>query len=139
MQKYNGFDVDKRGQVYIYYFHAIDRATVDEWYVVDGNQTREAATTTNHAMRVWVFQKLLFPTPYLSTKADQAVKDTPPELYESNALVISHPVAFRTMSLFLTRILSKRDRTEFRIFRSVEDAVRWLETRRVAIDSSAKS
>lgn len=130
METFNGFRLEKRGDIYIYHIFGIGRAAVDDWYKVDGDQTKAVAAISNHAFRVWVVEKLVFPTPYLSSKADLAVKETPEDLFESTALVISHPVAFRAMSLFLTRMLSQRKRTEFRIFQHLDDALRWLEARR---------
>jgi len=130
MEQYHGFTVEKRDDIYIYRFREVDRKAVDDWYQVDAEQTRLASQTTNHALRVYVFERPFFPTPYLSNKADQALKETPPELYESAAVIISNPVLFQAINFFLNRIFSSRQRSEIRTFRDLETAIKWIEAQR---------
>lgn len=133
MPENRGLEIEKQGDIWIYRFYSVTRIAVDEWYQNDMEQTRLAAEGSNHALRAYVIERVVFPSPYLISMAENAVKETPPELYESSALVVKDSTAFRVISGFLTRIFRTRQRTEMRVFKELHNAIAWLEERRSVI------
>lgn len=135
----SGFRFEDRNGIYIYFVSAVDRATVDAMYELGHSQNRIAAETTGHLMRVWVIEKLLFPTPYVKEKLSTSIQATADHLVISTALVLSDTVAFWGTSMFLRRVMTTRRRTDVQIFKTLEQALEWMEKRRALIASDKEA
>lgn len=133
MQYHPGFTLEERDGIYIYRITDITRPTVDAWYEIDKQQSITCAATTGHALRMWSIERMVFPTPYFTSKANLAMAETPDALYESTAVVIVNPLGFATLRAFFNRNLPERAKTAFRLFQSEAAAFEWLEERRRAV------
>lgn len=130
MPSQTGFRLEVQDGVYIYHVSDIDRDTVDQLVATERDQWDRAMQNNNHALRVWVIEKVLYPTPYLSTKMEETLQAAPPDLNISTAVVVNDATQLRVMSLFLQRLMHSRLRTEFQIVHSLADALAWVADRR---------
>lgn len=130
IQNYPGFTLEKRDDIYVYTINTITRAAVDAWFETDIAQANEAATTTGHVLRLYHLAKLIFPTPYWRTKLHESHDLTPPNLYESTAVVITNPTVYHTIRTLLQRDLPAHGRNVRGIFQDEASGLHWLDTRR---------
>lgn len=130
MKQQSHFKLDIREDIYIYRVSAITRDVVDQLFAADQAQNEHAMRTTKHALRLWVIEKLLFPTPYLKAKIDQGVRVAPPDLNVSIAIVLRDQIALRVLSFFIQRIMNNRPNTTMRIFNDEPTAIEWLNHQR---------
>lgn len=135
-EKEVGFRYELRDDVHIFYIRSVDRRTVDALYELGTTQNRQAAETSGHLMRVWIAEKLVFPTPYLKDKLMESIRNTPHHLYISTALVLSDPMTFWAVSTFLRRTMTVRQRTEVQVCRTLEEALEWLDKRRAMLSDN---
>lgn len=135
MEEFPGFTLTQTDGIHVYHVTDITRAAVDAWYVVDKQQSIDAANTTRHVRRLWVLEKVIYPTPYFISVAQKAIDETPPNLYESTAVVVAGSIAYNMMSLVFNRSLKMRQQTAFRIFHQEAAAIAWLNDRRQVVDT----
>lgn len=135
MEHYPGFTLETRNGVHVYRVNDITRQAVDAWYAVDKAQSRHAAETNRHVLRLWYLERLLFPTPYFTVKSRQAIQETPANIYESTAVVTNNPLGFQMMRAFVNRNMPDRAMTQMRLFQAEDEALLWLQARRATVDA----
>lgn len=127
MEHYPGFTVEHNEHgIYVMRVQAITRAGVDAYIVADIVQSKAAAAATNHCMRMYVLEGMVFPTPYLLGRLNDAVSETPDALYESSAIVVSNRIGYSSISTLINRRIDIRDKSAFRAFRDIESGTAWL-------------
>lgn len=128
-----GVSYESRDGIDYIYIDGVTREVVDSHQIVDAELTAQAAATTGHSLRLYVIQSFIMPTPYMVTMTNQSVSETPDDLYESFAIVVSNRIVFTAMATFLNRRLENRARSQFRVFKDEAAGRAWLQERRAAV------
>lgn len=123
--------------VYIYRINSVDPQTVDAVLAADRQQNAAVLQRGNHALKMWLLEKILIPTPYAIKRALEGVSDLPDDFHESLAIVISSYIMYEMSRLFVQETLEVRETTIVRIFDDKGKAMQWLDAQRAAFGAAA--
>jgi len=113
--------------IWEYRFTDVTRETMDAWFEVTTRHDREYAERGEHLLRLILIDKLIMPTPYAINRTREAAEMTPPELVESNALVLTQSVTLRLIMMAAQKLPGAAQTVK--VFIRQDDAVRWLKER----------
>lgn len=136
MTNTTGFELEIQDDIYIYHVRDIRRDTVDAIVRADQQQIAQVAQTSKHALRVWSIEAELYPTPYLTSKAEEIVHKFPADLRISTAVVVPNVAMHRIMAMFLQRLMNQRLLADFRVVNTLPEALAWLKERREDVANS---
>lgn len=121
----------------IHYYH-VDKPTRDNIdyiaKIMKANDQQDA-TDGVHACSIYGVRDMYI-TPYLLARAVETARSTPPDLHESIAIVTTDSITMSVARVFVNR-LPQRNQSAFRIFRSMEEGIAWLNQRRQTDASSS--
>lgn len=138
MENQPSFGYEVRNGVYIYSVRSVDRHAVDELFEAAIAQNQTAIAENTHLMRIWVIEKLLFPTPYLREKLTQAAQDIPDTLRLSTGVVMLNMKALWSGVLFLRRLMPQKRMLDLEFFSTIDEALVWMEKRHRIITDHVK-
>jgi len=121
-----GFSFEMRSDgVLVYHVADVRRETVDVMYAAIVHDDQDAADAGRHMLRLVVVAPGIIPTPYALAQVIAADRRTPPNLRESNAVIVGSGVAYQLMAVFVNRLPQKL-RSATQVFHDEESALRWL-------------
>ena len=126
----SGFITTERPDGILYWrFEDFRRATSDEWTAAFRRILRELDAQNGHFRCLVHFGKGALPTPYMTQEAIEAMKDIPPNLAMSVAMVSENKMMFNIVR-FAMNSVSNIDYIRF--FDSDEEGIVWLKERQKA-------
>lgn len=124
----DGFTVEYRQDgITVYRVESMKREVADAWSATHRKHSEEGYARGEHVRRILDIRHAGVPTPYGLSKAVEAVRDDPPDLQESVAVLVSGSLGFQILTVTLNRLGKWVQNT--RLFTSEEDALQWLDER----------
>lgn len=137
MSEPRGVRFIEQDETLLIYVSAVDRGTIDT--ILDrALQQAQASVETGYAFRVLVVERLLFPTPYVKERVQQTTQRVPEHLQTFTAIVLPQMKALWAGYVGLRRLLQVRRRATIEAFRTVDEALAWIERCRAEIGKATE-
>jgi hypothetical protein len=125
----NGFSYSQNSDgTIVFHFENSNRETVDSWLDIGLQIDHYAASQKLHLRTLYILKKNLFITPYGIKKIVQASQLTPPNLYESMAVVVGGKSSYSLFRLILKQ-LTQMTQANSNFFAEEHQAQQWLDQR----------